>query len=206
MPFALAPMLDPDWDDRGWELDLAERLQRGGALHSLAVNDLIRSHRPGRAAEGWEAAEEHSKDAIRSGSVFLNDEAIARRLPERERRKKAYAEEMARWEENRVWQAEWDDAEWRRADAEREERQRGVVEIVLEQLREKDQAHYDKLQADAKRRLEERATILSKQWQCKKCLSIAEISLHLGQYQLICRACRDRALGDHATLVRMMAA
>ena len=241
-PWPLAPMLDPDWDEDGeWQWDVIERLQRGAGLCSVSPVDLVRSYGPGAAAAGWEAAEEHAKDAVRTGSVFLNNEAIARRLPERELRKKAYAEQMARWEAEqpqreaekarrvaqeaaeraeraevrRVWreqQAERDrlraehDAEWQQADAERRERQQGVEESVREQLREKEQARYDRLQADAKQRLKERATILSKQWQCKKCLSPAEISLHLGQYQLICRTCRDRALGDHATLVRMLAA
>ena|ERR1700751_2900908 len=99
-------LLYRDWDghDREWEHNVIERLKRGEAApHSLSVNDLIPDN-SGTCEGGWEITEKRAKNADRSKSVFLNDEAIARRLPERELKKKLHEEFL---EKNRkIWEEE----------------------------------------------------------------------------------------------------
>jgi hypothetical protein len=91
-------LLDWGWAnrDREWEQDLVERLRRGEAApRGVSVHDLVSGDWPHEQPAGWEAAEKHAKNAIRTGSPFLNDEAIAARLPVRKLQKEAYAKVLA---------------------------------------------------------------------------------------------------------------
>lgn len=83
--------------DREWEIDLVQRLRRGGTVEAYSLGQLVSGYSPPVAWSdgGWEAAEEHAKHAIRSGAVYLNDEAIAARKAERDYRKKEMAEALA---------------------------------------------------------------------------------------------------------------
>jgi hypothetical protein len=99
-------LLYREWDghDREWEYDVVERLKRGEAApHSISLSDFI-SDDYGTCEGGWETTEKRAKDADRSKSVFLNDEAIAQRLSERELKKKMYEELQE--ENRRKWEEE----------------------------------------------------------------------------------------------------
>ena len=71
--------------DREWEADLVAQVRRGVALHVFSVNDVCPSYyyESIDPIGGWEKAEEKAKNADRSKSLWLNDEAIAVREAER---------------------------------------------------------------------------------------------------------------------------
>jgi hypothetical protein len=99
-------LLYREWDghDREWEHNVVERLKRGEAApRSLSFNDLV-SDNFGTCEGGWELAEERAKNADRSKSIFLNNEAIARRLSERELKKKMYEELQEK--KRKIWEEE----------------------------------------------------------------------------------------------------
>lgn len=87
--------------DREWEIDLVERLRRGGTLEALSLGQLVSGWSTPAYDGGWESAEEHSKHAIRTGAVYLNDEAIAARKAQREYQRKEMAKAIAANKEKR---------------------------------------------------------------------------------------------------------
>jgi hypothetical protein len=173
---------------------LAERLARGEAaprgvsIYDMFLADPRYDCGPYSGVGGWEIAEKRSVNAIRSGAEFLNDYAIARRLPERELRKKGWAEAQAEWkaraEKNRVRQAEEDAAaeEARRA----WEARRTAAE-----------------KAEAERRAlwetEQRRRNLEMKWQCT-CGSPAKIEEEGAGYWLTCLACGKNAYSSFESI------
>jgi hypothetical protein len=138
-------LLDWGWAnrDREWEQDLVERLRRGEAApRGVSVHDLM----PGDWNEqppGWEAAEKHAKNAIRTGSPFLNDEAIAARLPVRKLQKEAYAEVLAQesaLKAKRKAEAEQMEAARREAAREWKRRQEELERVRAERAEEWERA------------------------------------------------------------------
>jgi hypothetical protein len=206
----VVPLLDPDWDDlQEWQFGMVERLQRGGpAPVCLSVYDILQSDGYGTRQAGWEATEDWAKNAVRSGAVFLNDAAIARRLPERELRKKGYAEfqteQKALWEKQEARRAEEEAAlvEAHRAAQERTA-ERARIEVEQATLWLQRQTEID---AEIRRRPEERAGIMSHGWQCKRCLGLAKIEQRFGRYVLTCLNCGAMAEGDRAMMLGMMSA
>ena len=89
--------------DHEWEREVVERLRRGEAgPRSLSTDELVPSvGSSGEAVHGWEQAEEHAKDAVRTNAAFLSDAAVEWRKAERDRRKAAWAEFEKVWEAER---------------------------------------------------------------------------------------------------------
>jgi hypothetical protein len=143
-------ILDRGWDihDREWEHNLVERLRRGEAApRSLSVYEAVQGSYRINAEQGWESAEEYSKNANRINATFLNDEAIAHRKPARELRKKAWAEQEARNRE--YWEKEW---------VRREEQEKKDVEARIERDRV-----YAEHQREKQRIMEEKIRIRKEQ-------------------------------------------
>lgn len=226
-PWPLTPILDPDWNDCDeWQWRVVEGLQQGKGIACLAANEAVRSQYIAMAQGGWETAEAHAADADRSGSPWLNDHAIALRLPDRKLRKEAYAAFLA--EQKVIWEGEKKkrdeeaaayaeavkasqarEAKRKQAEAERKAEWEAEAERIIAlriAKRAAQNADWAQIEAGAEKRQAERQAILRKQWQCKRCLRLAEVQMYGLQYQLICRPCGDSALGDHETLVRMIAA
>jgi hypothetical protein len=226
-------LLDLDWDglDRQWEHDIVERLGREEAApRGVSVYDLVQSM-PGGAGGGWEGAEEHSKDANRIGAAFLNDEAIAARLPARKLQKEAYAELQAKLElekpqrEAEKARREAEEVERRKADVEwrrrLEERVREQAERKTEWERiEKELAEERRAEAEVKQSEDwqrlgtwivtekqriEADRIFSNRWQCQRCRGLKiKVEAREGRYFLECKGCGVKASGDHKTLVKML--
>lgn len=230
-------LLDRGWgDDRQWAHDVVERLRRGEAApRSLPIDELIRSEGSAPMSPGgWEQAEEWARNAIRGNSSFLTDEAIARRLPDRERRKKAWAEEQGKWrayweagradreakeaaerEARRAWEKKQEaaaerlarrEAAWKEAEAEAEKRA-GPARAAL---RAEFVADREDLAARAERRQQERRLIEAHHWQCSRCGKLATVDakaseINEGRYVYLLKCgCAER-YWTHAGLLRMMA-
>lgn len=160
-------VLDRGWDRYDWhyEREVVERLRRGEAApQSGKLTDLHdRNPNYGEPAGGWKQAEEFARNANRTNAVFLNDEAIALRLPDRERREAAHREYLAEV-------AVRMEAQRQRLEEEARERERLIKEEVRrEKQRAKERASRDAewraWRAEAAPRTE-RQQILETRWQC----------------------------------------
>ena len=210
-------VLDRGWHghDRDWELGLVERLRRGEAApRSLSIRDLVLDDWGWGQAQGWEAAEKHSKNAVRTGAAYLNHEAIARRLPERELREKAYAEQQARWEaeapqrEAAKAQRAAEEAKFlerlKAAAAERAEAERVWRKSQAERQRARAEHDAEWERTGANLRATQERIILANKWQCDRCKTVAKIEAQNDGYALSCSSCGSSTWGAHATLVGML--
>jgi hypothetical protein len=214
-PWIPYPVLDRRWigHDYDWEAQLVERLNRSGkGPERVSIYDMVQSQ-SGAPRGGWESAERLSRRAIRTGAVFLNDDAIARRLPDRDRRKAAWAEmvaehstvleearaqkrevEAARAEAQRVWNEKNAEKLKKRAETEAEWRRRG-------------EEHWKRLTAERQAKFEEEQRwLLSRKWICSECRAPSEIEWRMDQYVLTCQACANQGWSHHAELARLMTA
>ena len=177
-------------------------------------------------AGSWEHAEKHAEKAIRSGAVFLNDFAIARRLPERELRRKGWAELRAAWTayfdgkgprpSGDPWQRFIPPEVKAREAAEKAERQRMEAEARAETERQWQarQAERDRRQAERQADWErgtpmpliEVGRILGSRWTCIACQSIRTLVTQKGadRYQILCLHCGKVAEGDHKQLMELI--
>lgn len=205
--------------DRQWEHNVVEAIRlgrRAPAAFSLGGADpwlgdgRLNTGATFFTTEGASAraqAEEKAARALTNAAIEANRakvaKAKAKALAERQAMDAAMEAERQAAADRAKARAE-QDAEWERADAERRERQRRIAKIVAEQLREKEQPHFDQLQADAKRRLKERELIFKNKWQCIACKSLKiTCELEGAGYNLACQSCGAKAWGKHATLARM---
>ena len=140
-------MVDPDWDDPGWETAMVEKLGRAdpAAPHSLSLGDLVRSEYINAAGE--EAAIELSKEADRTGSPWLNDVALAWEAVRREERKREYAKALA---EESAAKAAW------RAKREADEAKRREAREAAAVERDKQERLYEERVAELERIARER--------------------------------------------------
>lgn len=177
-------LLDPAFGIRDceWERGVVEAIRLGKAAPGgVSVYDVVKPryladgprNGPGEwGLGGWERAEKWARNANRIGAVFLNDEAIALRLPDRQRRKKAYAEflaeERVRKEREAIKRAEEEAARqeaeraYRKREAERIRRERAQFEewekIQAERValaHKRDQERAQAKQAEAERKMRE---------------------------------------------------
>lgn len=224
--FPLAPSVDPDWDDPGWQLALVEGLRRDDpvAPHSLALGDLVLAD--DSDTPGWGRAIWYSQDADRTGSPTLNDFALAQDAALREERKREYAkalnaenaakkvrrekreaDEARRLEARRAAEAERaeQDRIWREKQAERErvKAERDAEWERLEKRLEKWRTEAGEQKA-AKRRFDEERAILMNKWQCVKCKRVAHIKADGDGYLMSCAACGIEGRGSHRTLAGML--
>lgn len=189
-------LLDREWDrDREWRSAVVERLKRGEAApRSLSVDELIPSPVGGgvQASGGWEITEAWAKDADRSRSAFLTDEAIALRLPERRLRKQAYAEYL---EEQKEF---WLKQEARRGEKEAAELEAAKAVLARAERLAKRQAREDEEWADRAKEIEEEAwhrsgreaIILRSRWACDLCKGDAKIEPTMTDVYVLTCPCR----------------
>lgn len=198
------PVIDRDWDtrDRLYERRMVERLRQGRGLHTLSVQELVGCE-GSETHGGWEIAETKAKDANRNGSLFLNDYAISRRLPDRELKKAAFAEAM---ELNRVlWEKE--SARRKEKEAAEAEAKRAAHEKAAKYYAERRRREAEWLEAQEEdkgllqRQAEERMDIMSRPWLCLRCQQPATIAFtRSNTYILTCEPCRIESRNDHATM------
>jgi hypothetical protein len=238
LPWWPSPLLNRGWDnghDSEWEHSIVERIKRGQAApYALNLFDYLPSHgsliESGFIAGGdWERAEEHSKNADRSGSPWLNDHAIARRKPLRDAIKKARAEDIAkdkaRWEAQRaIWAEERKERaaaaaeEYRLQRIEREayerrkaeEKQRRAEqdaewERESERITAERQAKWEAQQLNNEQFAKERDAILKGNWECQKCLTRSLIQPVAFGYVLACRSCGKTSWAPHETCALIVA-
>jgi hypothetical protein len=238
LPWSPSPLLNRGWDDghdSDWEHALVEKIRRGQAApYAMRLYDYLPSHgaiiESGFIGGGdWEYAEERSKDADRSGSPWLNDEAIARRKPLRDAIKKARAEEAAaekaRWEAQRaIWAEERKERAAARAEEERlyraererferteEERKRRRAEQDAEWERESERVTAERIERDLtaaearQRAVKERDAIMAGKWECQKCLTRSLIQPIATGYVLTCRGCGKTSWAPHETFAAIVA-
>jgi hypothetical protein len=207
-------LLDRGWSrgDREWERGVIERLRRGEAApRSLSTDEAVPSpYLAGAyASGGWEHAEAHAKDAIRTGAAFLNDEAIARRKPQRDERTKAYAEYLR--EQHVLWHAQEAERvaraerqrladEAARAERRAELERAGRAREARERARAESDDEWDRIGREKflERRWAEVRQIMRRQWRCGRCdarASISERAIDAAEaiyvYRLKC-SCADR--------------
>ena len=104
---------------------------------------------------------------------------------ERERRRAQRAEAAA---ERRRWEQEVAEKQARRQ-AQQEERAR----------------EWARVEDDTEQYRSERARIMDGPWECTSCLTPSKISIEpAGCYAISCRTCGRRAVGDHATLLKVL--
>jgi hypothetical protein len=201
-------MISGPWGhDRAWERSVVEQIKRGGAAPRM-VDAGSPTYWDPAGVDGWEYAEERSKNAIRTNAVYLNDEAIAARALQRkllregvrealaeaaERAKKLEADKKAEVEAKRETQRAWE--------AKQEERERKAREEHEAWQKEGDQRN-----AEAARRYEEnkaryeRERILGSKWTCTVCNGVSGIRLDGEGYRITCAKCGKTAFGSHASL------
>ena len=102
-------------------------------------------------------------------------------------------------------------AEQRRIEAlerERFAREYAEKEAQRQAAREKQERDWERIGADtlsaAQKWLTERAWILAGSWECARCMKPSQIRVEQGGYAISCRSCGRRAVGDHATLLKVM--
>jgi hypothetical protein len=141
------PVLSYGWyRDAEWERNTINKIRNGQAApKGLSLSDLAHDgYWPAINAEDWERTEERSKNADRRNSLYLSDEAIAKRSEQRKTIKTAREEkkiqDKKKREENRVlWGAQRIEREAREAvhKAEIDEQYRVWEERRAENLRKK---------------------------------------------------------------------
>ena len=171
-------------------------------------------------AGGWEYAETHAKDAIRTNAVYLNDAAIAARALQRkllregirealaeakERAKKAEADRLIEAAARREVQRAWDAKQAERNRKEREEREawqaetdRRYLEYKTRHKEEEDRRYEEnKLRYESER-------ILGSKWVCTECGGVSWIKRDEGGYRITCIGCGKTAWGSHASLLAVL--
>ena len=121
------PYSHPWGHDRTWEREVVERIRRGGEAPRAVPPDsdpAVYYEAVSFNADGWEFAEEHSKGAIRTHAVYLNDEAIAARQKKRAEQRAAFKELLAQEKIKREAAIEAAKAKRKAIEAARAERQR----------------------------------------------------------------------------------
>jgi rubrerythrin len=201
-------MISSPWGhDRTWERSVVEQIKQGGAAPQMAETGPTTYYEPAAAgyASGWEFAEAHARDAIRTNAVYLNDEAIAKRALQRkllreglrealaeakERQKKIEADRLieaaARREVKRAWDAKLEE----RLRKEREERDAWFEEE--KRRREENKARY------------EQERILGSKWICTECNGASWIKRDGEGYRITCIGCGKTAWGSHASLLGVL--
>jgi hypothetical protein len=238
LPWWPSPLLNRGWDeghDSEWEHALVEKIRRGQkAPHALNLFDYLPSHGSslsgGFCAGGdWDDAEEHSKNADRSGSPWLNDAAIAARKPLRDAIKKARAEEAAaekaRWaaqraiwaeerkeraaaraEEERLYRIEQEAYEGREAERkQRKAEQDAEWERESERITAERQAKWEREQAAKRQFAVEHKAIMAGNWECQTCLTRSIITPAAFGYVLTCRSCGKTSWAPHETCALIVA-
>jgi hypothetical protein len=218
-----APILDAGWGhDKLWEWRMVERLRLGyPAPQTHSLYETPPSNDGVFADGGWEWTEEHSKNAIRTNAVWLNDTAIARRKAERELK----AQQEAEWRERNA-KIEAAEAEKRERDRQIRARERAEKEAErarelaawrarLAELERRDAeriAEWEQMEAARNatarseaesQKMRERVAILTNQWQCLACKALATIRVEGDGYRTTCPGCGKTAWGSHQTLVGM---
>jgi|SRR5215472_2262457 len=216
-------VLDKGWDApmRQFRHDVVERLRRGeGGPQSLAFGDVVGRGFFSGVQVGWEATEDYARNADRSGSSFLNDIAIERRLEDRARRKQAYEEFLkengARLSLERARQAQADAERQRVREEERllkaekarkEAEQRRQWEAEGQRLQEEQRRRraHEEAAARATDRARERERILNGQWECNFCRQrVSVLPDGFDGYCLRCLGCGHNALINHDRLVNFI--
>ncbi len=205
-------MISGPWGhDRPWERSVVEQIKRGGAAPRMVDSGSPTYWEPAYV-DGWEHAEAHSKDAIRTNAVYLNDQAIAARAQQRkllregirealaeakERRKKVAADRLAeaaaRREAQRAWDAKLEERNRKAREAREDwqaEADRRYVEYLAEQRR---------LRAETQSRYEQER-ILGSKWTCIVCNGASGIKRDGDGYRITCTQCGKSAWGSHASL------
>ena len=207
-------MISGPWGhDRTWERSVIEQIKRGGSAPSMVDSGSPVHWDPvGVNAGGWEYAEAHAKDAIRTGAVYLNDEAIAARALQRKllregirealaeaeaRQKKIEADKKAEAEAKREAKRLWDARIAERVRRAREEQDawqteadRRYAEYSAEQRR---------LRAETQSRYEQER-ILGSKWTCTVCGGVSWIKRDGDGYRITCIRCGKSAFGSRASL------
>jgi rubrerythrin len=207
--------------DRIWERSVVERIRRGGAAPQMAdTGSPVHWDPVGVNAAGWEYAEAHAYNAIRTNAVYLSDEAIAARKLQRkllregvrealaearERQKKIEADRLAeaaaRREAKRLWDAQ-------REERERKAREQEVAWFEEEKRRRNENAA--KWKAEENRRYEEnqsryeQESILGSKWTCTVCGGVSWIKRDGDGYRITCIGCGKSAWGSHASLLAVL--
>ena len=188
--------------DRTWERSVVEQIKRGGAAPQMADTGPTPYWEPiGVNAGGWEYAEAHAHNAIRTNAAYLSDEAIAARALQRkllregirealaeakERQKKIEAERLAEAAAKREAQRAWDA---QRAERDRKWReQQSAWEEETTRRRLEDKARY------------ERDRILGSKWVCTECNGVSWIKQDGDGYRITCIGCGKSAFGLHKSL------
>jgi hypothetical protein len=201
------PLLDRSWGrDAVWERGVVDAIRRGAAApRALSIGALVSGpYDPngGFNGGGWEHAEQHAKGAIRTGAVFLNDEAIARREAERKQRRAALAEAEA--ENRRRVQARKREEAARPAEREKQDRiYRERVDEAVRKRAEQD-IEWAKAQTAAHERAAQARAILRHGWLCADCRQRAAIWPERGGFSLGCPFCGSRAWGSHEEALAIM--
>jgi hypothetical protein len=207
------PLLDHKWGhDREWERGVVEAIRRGEAApRTCSIGELVSGpYVADLGGGGWEHAESHAKDAIRTGSVFLNDEAIAARAEVRKAQRAALAAAEA---ENRARVKAWKKQQADLA-AERDRQDRLYRERVAEHARRRAaqnaewgkaaEGEWAKAQAAAHERAAQVQAILRHGWLCADCKGRAAIWPERGGFSLGCPFCSSRAWGTHEEALAIM--
>lgn len=213
--------------DRTWEREVVERIRRGGEAPRAVPPDSdpsIYYEAVSFNADGWEFAEEHSKGAIRTHAVYLNDEAIAARQKKRAEQRAAFREllakekaareaaieaakakreaiEAAKAERRRKAeeeQAKWAaarEAEWKLWTDGRAER----IRFAAESMRQWEAS------ASIRQRLAQERSILASKWLCTECNGPSTIKLESDGYRLTCSKCGKSAWGSHESIMKVRA-
>ena len=207
--------------DRTWERSVVEQIKRGGAAPQMADTGPTPYWEPVSInASGWEYAEAHAHNAIRTNAVYLNDEAIAARALQRKllregirealaeakvRAKKAAedkkAEDAAKLEVRRAWEAQQE---------ERRRKEREQQDAWFEEEKRRRNEAAAKWKAEENRRYEEnkaryeRDRILGSKWVCTECNGVSWIKLDGDGYRITCIGCGKSAWGSHASLLGVL--
>jgi rubrerythrin len=159
----------------------------------------------GVSASGWEYAEAHARDAIRTNAVYLSDEAIAARALQRkllregirealaeakERAKKVEAAKRAKEAAQREARREWNARYEERARKEREQQSAWEEETTRRRIEDKARS--------------ERNRILGSKWVCTVCNGASLIKQDGVGYRITCTNCTKTAWGSHASLLGVL--
>ena len=163
-------------------------------------------------AAGWEYAEAHAYNAIRTNAVYLNDEAIAARKLQRkllregvrealaeakERQKKIESDRLAEAAARREAQRTWDAKQEERNRKAREEREAWQAEIDRRHAEHK--AEQDR-RYEADKARHEQECILGSKWTCTECNGVSWIKRDGDGYRITCIGCGKSAWGSHGSL------
>ena len=203
--------------DRTWERSVVEQIKRGGLAPQMADTGPTPYWEPiGVNAGGWEYAEAHAHNAIRTNAVYLSDEAIAARALQRkllregirealaeakERQKKIEADRLAEAAARREIQRQWDAQR-----AERERKKREEQDAWFEEDKRRRNEQHAKWKEEENRRYEEnkaryeRDRILGSKWVCTECNGVSWIKQDGDGYRITCIGCGKSAFGLHKSL------